>query len=271
MSQIIDRSHFSLRKLIEQHLKSFSGFPIRSNCPVCYNKNTFSADIVEGSVVYFCYHASCHIKGRLNDRLSLDRCRELVKPITKDNTKFVIPDYWQNPLQNRRCLGFIQYWKMLDAYADKYVNLYYDPKQERCVFLIRGFRGELNGATGRSLNGQAPKWFVYHRTDRSLGLIRKKHISNKILLVEDLISAVRSPILTAALLGTYLPTNQILKLKEYSKVFIALDPDATIKSIDIQKAIQPYTNAYIIPLQKDIKYYNDDELENLKKEFDSYA
>lgn len=253
-----------------------NGSNFRSDCPVCGNKNTFIASTEAGQLSYYCFHVACNTKGKTDDAFSIwnvgsdnggfDRWHGLAPVLLR--SVFTIPDYWVSPLQNTKCYEFLKYWNLLNIYAEGRISIYYDPKQERCVFLIKDHKGELKGATGRGLiSNNLPRWFIYSRIDSALGLVPSRSPTKKILLVEDFISACTgsSCIHSAALLGTSLPMESISSLLSYDLAYIALDKDATKKSLIIQKELSPYINSRIISLDRDIKYYKETDLKKLKE------
>ena len=48
-------------------------------------------------------------------------------------------------------------------------------------------------------------------------------------------------------------------IKKYKEVIVALDPDATLKSFNIQKVLSLYTNSRIAIIKDDLKYFKEDE------------
>lgn len=278
-------SYHSIREEVRQFIKEHT-LPFRDSCPVCGRKNTFTASILDGRVFYNCFSVSCAIKGVLEYDLTIsdirsnslgnyrsifnNRANSTSSPNQSTNSSslnFDIPDHWSNVLQNKRCLNFLKYWNLLDLYANRKVHLYYDPKMDRCVFLLLDKKGVCKGATGRNLTyNTLPKWFVYSRI-HGCPFIQSRYGNSYTILVEDAISACTASIISnsIALLGTSIPEATIPYLLDYKSIYIALDKDATFKSIKLQKQLAPYVDTKIIPLEKDIKYYSKDDLETLKR------
>jgi hypothetical protein len=71
-----------------------------------------------------------------------------------------------------------------------------------------------------------------------------------------------------AILGTSLTPNHMAKIGEYSKVIVALDPDAAHKTLQFSREINLWTGAKATAfrLDDDIKYRLDDDLERLKEQ-----
>jgi len=52
-------------------------------------------------------------------------------------------------------------------------------------------------------------------------------------------------------------------LREYEKVFVCLDPDATRKALDIHKYLSYFVSSTIIRINDDLKYYEPREISQL--------
>ena len=89
------------------------------------------------------------------------------------------------------------------------------------------------------------------------------------MVVEDCISAyvVGNNIYTGvALLGTSLLDGHRDFLTNFSKVVVALDPDALPKTLQIAKELKGYVdNVKVLKLEDDIKYRNKTDINNLKE------
>jgi len=134
-------------------------------------------------------------------------------------------------------------------------------------------KGECYGAVGRSLSvSNNPRWFVYCRLNGCPFSSFTMLSATSVLLVEDCVSAcaASSCFNSIALLGTNIPDECIKYLIRYDKLYLALDDDATAKSLKLQKQLSVYRPTFIIPLRQDIKYYSSQALKNLKKEI-TYA
>jgi hypothetical protein len=243
--------------------------PYRGDCPQCGHKNTFSASLLDGSVIYYCFYAGCKLKGKIDGKLSIDTIRNDSNRIYPSNEIVCqLPDYFISPLQNPQCLSFMKRWELLEKYGEG-LELYYDPRQHRCVFPLRNFEKELYGTIGRSLHSSIqPRWLVYNRKNDCPYISSALGANNSIcILVEDCISAIRvSPICDAmAMLGTNIPIGTYRYFRSYDKLFIALDDDATQKSIKLQKELSIIKATEIILLKKDLKYYNQEEIQELKR------
>ena len=109
---------------------------------------------------------------------------------------------------------------------------------------------------GRKLSDadKRPKWFRYARS-RHPFVCDAQTDSDKAVLVEDCFSACAvSQVHTGiALMGTNLPNDYLTTLKNYSKIIIALDRDASKKAVELTKHIRLVVPASLTFLEKDIK------------------
>ncbi len=269
---------------LEQYIRDLisGASSCRADCPVCGGSNTFSISKVDGNIVYYCFRASCNIRGKLNDVLSIDDLKSSPLLVSnnfiykserrsKDDCHFTIPSYFVSPLQNRASYNLLKRYGLIDFYVHHTDLIRYDPKLNRIVFILKDHKGVIRGATGRSLSfNVSPRWLVYSRIDGCPYILQRqpKKGKNVLVIVEDCISAscVYSISSSMGLLGTSIPDELISYLAPYERLYLALDDDATGKSIKLQKKLSAYKPTSIIPLRKDLKYFTIDELEALKKE-----
>jgi len=227
----------------------------RTNCPCCGGRNTFTISKKLGNLVWNCYKASCDCSGKKQTQLSSDdiRTRLLMSQgkweenITVNT--FTVPDY----IVKRSS-------PLLDDYVTQYnlepEDVWLDIRENRAVFLVHDVDGELVGAVGRSLLGELPKWKRYD-TNKDIMYFTN---DNKELgvLVEDCVSAcsVDSAGYTGiALLGTTMHESRIKDLVPFKEVVIALDKDASKKSLKIKKMLDPYVKCRVALLPDDLKYF----------------
>ena len=257
---------------IKQYINDLH-LPYRGNCPNCSGTNTFVANNSNGYILYYCFRASCSLRGKINYEISVDDLRNndsnnIIRPMEKVGESWGTPSYFVSPLSSPICYKFLNRYGLIDFYS-KHVNLIrYDPKQNRCVFILL-HKGECYGAVGRSLDVSSnSRWFVYHRSIGCPFQVHDKASDTSVLLVEDCVSAcvASSCFNSVGLLGTNVSSDTIKYILPYTKVYIALDDDATNKAIKLQKQLSYYRPSFIVPLRKDIKYYSTFELEELKKE-----
>lgn len=240
----------------------------RCDCPVCGHKNTLSISQVGTEIVYCCFSASCGIKGKFNDSISLDSLRS-----ANSSNNFSADDLEHRERQdfsffhaNDLCRNYLSSFNISLDNLDR-LNLQYDPKQNRLVFPLE-YKGENYGYVGRGLDSNIiPKWFVYLRL-MGCPFIVQNGVSNnnQVVLLEDCISAVRGMAFfnCISLLGTNVSDDTLKYLWDYDTICIALDPDALSKSLKLYKQLCVYKPTKILSIDKDIKYFSDDELQNVQ-------
>lgn len=140
---------------------------------------------------------------------------------------------------------------------------------------IRGTSGvhakKLIGFLGRKLaddDSNKPKWWSIRQRDikhpRFIGLPRQIHKHQQVVLVEDILSAIRISqigVLSIALLTTYLPYEMYPALKGWDTK-IWLDSDAYTKSVKYQATLgQHGLQSQSIYTDQDPKCYNKTQIE----------
>jgi len=267
----------SIRDYVED-LELSDGESIRSDCPMC-GKNTFTATNESGIVKYNCFRTEvgCDLKPSfVAVNLSYDevasRLSDLKETRKVEIPTFDIPEYITYPEPSQTNYHrFISRWEL----ENEYLDVMYDVRQDRAVFLIRDKHRKLIDAIGRSLNGYAsravPKWYRYTGNATVFSRCMGKP-NGVVVLVEDVISAITvakvCPNVTGiAILGTNINYDHMEYLQDYTKIIVALDPDATHKSIEYKKEIESWTgiNTMVMMLQDDIKYKTEEDVLKLKE------
>lgn len=260
----------------------------RGDCPSCSGKNTLSISKVDGNILYFCFRASCGLRGKLDAEISIDDLRTISNSMSTsiwnsttdtaglENAKeqqggWTYPEYFCSPLQNKSSYNVLNRYHLIDFYTRCPDLIRYDPKLDRLVFILKDHKGVIKGATGRSLSfGVIPRWFVYSRYNGCPYILRRpsENWKDVVVIVEDCISASCIYPLSSSigLLGTAISDELITYLIPFKRLYIALDDDATGKAIKLQKKLSIYKETHIIPLRKDLKYFTSQEIEQLVKE-----
>jgi len=268
---------------IGQSIKLNSNNPARTNCPFCGGPNTFSVSKVDGLLLWYCYRASCKTKGKASVGRSLDDLRLRRKP-EHTATTFTLPDHFANVLSSEAAVSYLKRNNCLTAYTSRTADIRYDPKLHRCVFVNHNSAG-IVGAVGRSLNkDDKPKWWRYdrnsfpyivrpavtaydHSGDRlgcSTGIVG----NTLAVLVEDAASACAvsaAGVAGVALMGTNLADAMLTPLRQFSKVLVALDPDAIRKALDIAAKLRYVVDTEVIRIPDDLKYFKPDEIRTILK------
>ena len=235
----------------------------RSDCPVCAKKNTFSVTDNGMQRMWFCFHADCNVSGRTGVTLSrmsastvFERSAAVAPPPRTSNT-YEIPDTFVSVSRRVEAESYLRKVGAYDAYLSGAADIRYDVRMNRVVFLIQDGRKVVDAA-GRSLDGRGPKWYRY-------GSSRSPFVSSAgtsvACVVEDCASAcsVCGVVSGVALLGTNLLTEHIEVLKQYDRVFVALDKDATDKAITMVRTLHSHVPTRLMVLHTDLKNMEKDE------------
>ena len=235
----------------------------RSDCPVCAKKNTFS--VVDNGLqrMWFCFHADCNVSGRTGVTLSRTSASTVfersavAKPPPRTSNTYEIPDTFVSVSRRVEAESYLRKVGAYDAYLSGAADIRYDVRMNRVVFLIREGKRVIDAA-GRALDGRGPKWYRY-------GSSRSPFVSGTstsvACVVEDCASAcsVCGVVSGVALLGTNLLTEHIEVLKQYDRVFVALDKDATDKAITMVRTLHSHVPTRLMVLHTDLKNMEKDE------------
>jgi len=238
----------------------------RIDCPFCNHTNTLTIKKSNGTVMWYCFHASCDAKGKTQKEMSMkDVESSLLSLVLSHNKKtFKIPDNFISIYNTEKCTDYMKKNNCMVAYMEGLMDMRYDVRQHRAVFIIKK-QNEIVGAVGRGLNSNVyPKWFMYG--DKSYPFMCGK--SDTAIIVEDCASAcaVSEHYCGVALMGTSLPDSYIPVLKKrFKKIIVALDRDATVKAFDISNQLRYYVDTKVKILEEDLKYYGSNQIESILK------
>jgi len=242
---------------------------VRIDCPICFNKNTFSAVNNGTQTIYNCFHADCNIKGRTRSPLSKRLFQEAEKQ--KEPEIFYYRNHWMAESDELAdiSIDFIKYIKHWNL--QEYKNIIrYDRHLHRAVFLIYK-EDKLIDAVGRTLyiKNKKPKWYRYGNS--GYPFIYGK--GDTAIIVEDVVSALKLSkfCVGIALLGTNLLQSHIDVIKKYKKVGVALDKDATKKALKLADDLSLNMNVKFLMLDADVKEMLDEDVEKLVSKVDKKA
>ena len=227
----------------------------RGDCPLCGRVNTFSVTDTGFERLWYCFHADCHTKGSTGVQLTKENSKVAFKEkviSTETDDEFEIPDTFVSLSRSKQAEEYVKRVGSYEAYLSGLADIRYDLQQDRVVYLVKSLsNGRVVDATGRSLTNRKPKWRRYGNN---------KHpficgTSDNLFVVEDCPSACSVSGLTTglALMGTTLLDEHIEVIKNYKKVYIALDKDATGKAILMMMKLRNYVPNKLIVLNKDLK------------------
>jgi len=216
-----------------QQLKTVQTIPVQEGetvvvtCPFCYGLKKLAVSKSGGKILWYCYRASCDAKGVYSGRRNQKAVRDYLNNTSPTKNKPVkpIPNITTAVENHAPAIEYLKSVNSLEAYQNKLINIRYAPAEDRVLFY-----GD-TGAVGRSLRKIVPKWLSYGELSEGI------HVGtgNTAVLVEDTPSACSVSRLSGyvgiALLGTTVTRSIHKTLSNYSKVYLVLDKDASIKSI----------------------------------------
>ena len=267
---MVFRMNYTWLKTFVEDLTLQPNGRLRMDCPICAKKNTFSVTDDGFSRMYNCFYENCDARGSTQMRLtkdnsrvaftSTDKTRVVAKP-----TEFHLPTTFVPLSRSQKAVDYVRSVNSYQAYLANYVDIMYDIRFDRAVFLIKE-KGRVVDAVGKSLNNQKPKWYRYGSTNFGFSIDRGFH---NIFIVEDCPSAVSVCGFTSviALLGTSLLPQHITTIKNYKKAIVALDKDATSKSCQIARKLSQYVDTTVAFLSNDLKDLKDDDRERLVRKY----
>jgi hypothetical protein len=251
------------------NLDLYIGQTYRSTCPVCSRKNTFTVTNDNGTLVWNCYANSCTLRGKLGVGLRVEDIRKLMHGSKdKEDVPFVLPEWIVKDHEH------IQTFRRTYAIHDT-VELRFDVRDSRIVFTIMD-KGKMVDAVGRILkppttNRDSPttvrtqksKWKRYGNSRRAYTCGE----SSTAILVEDCISATQALDFQCtgfAIMGTALLREHIEQLQDYSRVIVALDPDAMVKTVAYTRELKSHgIDAYALKLYDDLKYRQPQDMQRV--------
>lgn len=244
-----------------------TGESVRVACPFCGKPGTFTIAKERGTLMWYCFRASCDSRGRADDEYTKADLLARIEVVQKE---FTVPDHFTGVQSHKHVMKYLQDNNCIDAVWDHRAEVMYDPQQNRCVFLTRK-EGVICDAVGRILDKRGyPKWFRYGSSSSGL-VVGHAGSSGGIscVAVEDAASACAVSCVADgySLLGTNLTADHILDLRHYEQVYIALDPDAIQKAIKMQRTLSAFTRCKVWFIEDDLKYFNREQVaEMFKKE-----
>ena len=243
-------------RYIEEYINNIIiniGQSIRTDCPSCNNSKTLSITRFIDCTKYYCFHADCTKSGVIKEGVSYSSFSTTdSSDLNKKHDIVLATEFWRKNNLPVEFYSYIMENNCLYAYDHNLADIRYDFKKHRAVFCIKDKTNKIVDAAGRSLlSNVKPKWYRYGRS-------RQPFIcgDNKVaVVVEDCASAasICSFATGVALLGTTITEETCNKLKEYNNIIVALDKDATMKSLPIMDKLKWYSSVRMVPLTRDLK------------------
>jgi hypothetical protein len=229
----------------------------RMSCIECGGYNSLTITRTSKGVLYNCYRVSCKLSGGKLLGLTRDTLETaLRKPVTASKPKpLPTPHEWVNVARSPASVAWLKAWHSWEAVEAGLCEVRYDLREDRIVFLVYN-EGILVDAAGRALNKAVyPKWKRYG-TSTVPFMCGTGDIG---VIVEDAFSAcavtsVQSGEFTGvALMGTSLSPEHKQHLRRFRALIVALDKDATKKSIDMARELAPIAPTRVAVLEHDLK------------------
>ena len=183
---MVFRMNYTWLKTFVEDLTLQPNGRLRMDCPICAKKNTFSVTDDGFSRMYNCFYANCDARGSTQMRLtkdnsrvaftSTDKTRVVAKP-----TEFHLPTTFVPLSRSQKAVDYVRTNNAYNAYLENAVDIMYDIRFDRAVFLIKE-KGRVVDAVGKSLNNQKPKWYRYGSTNFGFSIDRG---TSNIFVVED--------------------------------------------------------------------------------------
>lgn len=247
----------------------------RVDCPKCGGSATFSITKLNGEIKYNCFRASCGCRGIIKVGRNAEEIREIIYRKDSVVRKFEVPGHLIQGFGSMEATQWARDNNVIQAYEKGFIDLMFDPREDRLVFRLKDLQGKTVGMVGRAIAMSRQKWLIYPNSMENTPFLCGIQGSNKktLVIVEDCASACSvSRVLGCtgmALLGTNFHTGYIPYTKGYSEYIICLDDDAKRKAVQtLLQRIKFITGkpVKIMLTRKDLKLL---PLQTLEKMIDS--
>ena len=163
-------------------------------------------------------------------------------------------------------LAYLYVRGVTDADIKKW-KIGYSPKYSRVIFPVYEGRNLIffQGRTILDITRDNPKWMnVYKSGRKDTFFIANQMFSHEVVVVEDIISAIRVSYTADAyaMLSTHVPEDLVLRLsKKYQAILLWLDPDKSKEIVALARRFRAFgINARSILTNKDPKYYTNKQI-----------
>lgn len=230
----------------------------RGDCPFCGGRNTFTVTKRDGALVWNCFKASCGVRGSKGGPVPPQSVQRLLDGLAA-------PTRAMNPVPTPLVaidgrpdiINWLTQVNSLEAYQQKLINILYAPSEDRIMFEINK-----QGYTGRSLDAW-PKWKKYGDSNHCI-VVGSGSCG---VVVEDAPSACAVGVCTdfsgIAILGTNLTRNIRQELNQFKELIICLDPDASLKAMEMVSQLSSRHSVTMIVPPDDLKYFNKEKIETI--------
>ena len=231
----------------------------RIDCPFCGGSKTFSITRTDGKRLWGCFRASCGVKGIKSVGYSTKAIKAKLggNMVSISQNSRGLPRVLSAPSGHPAVIQYLKDNHCYEAHESGLVHIRYAPAVDRVLFSLPN---DKFAAVGRALGPDKPKWLEYGIMDKP-SIVGNGTIA---VIVEDIASACsvsRLPFCSGcALLGTSLPPVTVHQLARYEEVVVALDQDASRKSVDLASQLESRVKTRVRYLSEDLKYLNEEQL-----------
>lgn len=253
-------------KIIKQLASIMTSNSQYHDCPACGKRVKLGITIKPEGILYRCFSTSCvlHKARLLSSGMSTNTMADILNKKPKEGSKasFELPTYLMPGFASENSLKMALKYDLLEAHGNKMFRTDYDPRLDRQVFYYRNNKNNaVVGAMGRALRPHnRPKALIYPNSQKTPWICGK---FDEAVICEDIFSAVKCYNIGKtgiALSGTTLAVEYLLLFEKYTKVYICLDKDASLKSIEMKKLLDIFNKSVMIRLlDKDLKDLTRDE------------
>ncbi len=258
----------NLQNFAEQHLPP-GMTSSRLDCPVCGGDNTFSIQLDGGTLRWKCFRDACRTWGHTGANLTTGQICDIISNRSGGDIPpkiYQIPPYFCSVANRPDLKEILKRNNSYDAWYYKDVEVLYDPRGSRLVFVIK-WEGKVYGVIGKGLGNPSRqhKWHKYSQCPYPL--VVSTHGSNKLqergIIVEDCFSACAVSTFGTgiALLSTTLTNFHVEFLMDnFKECLILLDPKAEKTALDMHTRLSEHMPTRMQFLADDPKCFSPDEL-----------
>ena len=144
-------------------------------------------------------------------------------------------------------------------------DIYWEPYRQQLVFVYKDNAGLVRCIQARNFSKEAKQKYYNQGSPKAvLPIVKYKEGSNKLVIVEDMVSAVKIARQRDAmpLLGSYLPVDKLMRLQRlYSKITVWLDHDKFKEAYEIMDKFKWLgISSNLVLTSKDPKEYTNEQI-----------
>ncbi|KKL15831.1 hypothetical protein LCGC14_2501650, partial [marine sediment metagenome] len=165
----------------------------RMDCPNCGGVNTFSITNLGTIILFYCFKASCKLKGRHQVDASIESIKGAFEIKNRNDDPMNLDKFMFIPetLSRERINRFLHDNNCWDAYREGRADIRYDIREDRVVFMIWKYADtEPVDAVGKKLTTAESKWKRYGKMSVPfICPMESESQSKTLIIVEDCCSA----------------------------------------------------------------------------------